>query len=97
MSSNVVCPYCSHSFKNEKLMLRHQTTSKTCLHKRGIKTETEASVDDMKNRILSLNEELKNEKDKNEILLNKISKLGNIVSNMKPYLDELLDESLYKY
>jgi flagellar biosynthesis/type III secretory pathway chaperone len=101
--SNTVCPYCKHSFKNEKLMLRHQITSKTCLHKRGIKTENEASVDYMKNtiselnhKIISLNEELKTEKDKNEILLNKISKLGNIMNMIKPHIEEIIIESFYK-
>ena len=48
---NVVCPYCKRTFKNEKLMLRHQSTSKTCLHSRGIKTETESSVEYLKNTV----------------------------------------------
>ena len=68
--SNVLCPYCKHSFKNEKLMLRHQSTSKTCLHSRGIKTESENSIEDLKNTIselkhknTALNEELKKEKE----------------------------------
>ena len=110
---NVVCPYCKRTFKNERLMLRHQTTSKTCLHSRGIKTETEASVllsqdlsranEDLKNtvselnhKITALNEELKKEKENNEILLNKISKLGNIMNMIKPHIEEIITESFYK-
>ncbi len=103
--SVVGCPYCKHTFKNEKLMLRHQTTSKTCLHSRGIKTETETSIllnqdlsranEELKNTILALNEELKREKEKNEILLNKIQKLGNIMDKIKPYIEDLLIESYY--
>ena len=109
---NVVCPYCKRSFKNEKLMLRHQTTSKTCLHSRGIfleyvsshtkKTETEASVEDLKNTISelnhknsALNEELKKEKENNEILLNKISKLGNIMNKLKPLVDDIVMDTFY--
>lgn len=101
--SIVACPYCKHTFKNEKLMLRHQTTSKTCLHGRGIKTETEASVEDLKiiiselnHKNTALNEELKKEKENNEILLNKISKLGNIMNIIKPYVEEIVIESLYQ-
>ena len=110
---NVMCPYCKRTFKNEKLMLRHQTTSKTCLHSRGIfleyvsshtkKTETEASVEDLKNTIselnhknTALNEELKREKENNEILLNKITKLGNIMNMIKPHIEEIIIESFYK-
>ena len=99
---SIVCPYCKHTFKNEKLMLRHQTTSKTCLHGRGIKTETESSVEELKNnvselnhKISALNEELKREKEINEILLNKISKLGNIMNIIKPHVEEIIIESLY--
>ena len=102
---NVLCPYCRHTFKNEKLMLRHQTTSKTCLHGRGIKTETESSVllsqdlsrenEELKNKISSLNEELKTTKECNEILLSKISKLGNIMNIIKPHVEEIIMESLY--
>ena len=101
--SSVVCPYCRHTFKNEKLMLRHQTTSKTCLHSRGIKTESESSVEELKNTISELNhknaalhEELKSIKECNEILLNKISKLGNIMNIIKPHVEEIIMESLYK-
>jgi hypothetical protein len=110
---NVACPYCKRAFKNEKLMLRHQTTSKTCLHSRGIKTETESSIllsqdlsranEDLKNTVselnhknTSLNEELKREKENNEILLNKISKLGNIMNKLKPLVDDIVMETLYK-
>jgi peptidoglycan hydrolase CwlO-like protein len=100
---NVSCPYCKRTFKNEKLMLRHQTTSKTCLHSRGIKTESEASVEDLKNTVselnhknTALNEELKREKENNEILLNKISKLGNIMNKLKPLVDDIVMETLYK-
>jgi hypothetical protein len=89
--STVVCSFCNHSFKNEKLMLRHQSTSKTCLHKRGINTESE----DLNTKVSLLNEELRRERDKNEILLNKLNKLGNIISLIKPSIDELLTESLY--
>ncbi len=89
--STVVCSFCNHSFKNEKLMLRHQSTSKTCLHKRGINTESE----DLNTKVSLLNEELKREREKNEILLNKLNKLGNIISLIKPSIDELLTESLY--
>ena len=99
---SVVCPYCKHTFKNEKLMLRHQTTSKTCLHSRGIKTETETSVEDLKNnvselnhKISALNEELKREKENNEILLNKISKLGNIMNKLKPLIDDIVMDTFY--
>lgn len=109
---NVVCPYCNHSFKNEKLMLRHQTTSKTCIHSRGGKTESEISVllnqdlnreneqlkntvSELNHKISSLNEELKREKENNEILLNKICKLGNIMNTIKPYVEEIVMESLY--
>ncbi len=120
---NVVCPYCKRTFKNERLMLRHQTTSKTCLHSRGIfleyvsshtkKTETETNVllsqdlsrsnEELKNnvselnhKITALNEELKLEKEKNEILLNKISKLGNIMNMIKPHVEDIIIESFYK-
>ena len=101
--SNVACPYCKRTFKNERLMLRHQTTSKTCLHGRGIKTETESSVEDLKNTVSELNhknsalhEELKATKECNEILLNKISKLGNIMNMIKPHVEEIIIESFYK-
>jgi predicted nuclease with TOPRIM domain len=94
-------------------MLRHQTTSKTCLHGRGIKTETESSVllsqdlsrqnEELKNnvselnhKISALNEELKREKEINEILLNKIFKLGNIMNMIKPHVEEIIMESFYK-
>jgi hypothetical protein len=104
-------------------MLRHQTTSKTCLHSRGIfleyvsshtkKTETETNVllsqdlsrsnEELKNnvselnhKITALNEELKLEKEKNEILLNKISKLGNIMNMIKPHVEDIIIESFYK-
>ncbi len=72
-------------------MLRHQSTSKTCLHKRGINTESE----DLNTKVSLLNEELKREREKNEILLNKLNKLGNIISLIKPSIDEMLTESLY--
>ena len=100
---NVVCPYCKHIFKNEKLMLRHQSTSKTCIHSRGGKTESEESVEQLKNtvselnhKISSLNEELKKEKENNEILLNKMCKLGNIMNIIKPHVEEIIMESLYQ-
>jgi hypothetical protein len=93
-------------------MLRHQTTSKTCLHSRGIKTETETSVllsqdlsranEDLKNTVselnhknTALNEELKKEKENNEILLNKISKLGNIMNKLKPLVDDIVIDTFY--
>lgn len=109
MSSQLACPYCKRIFKNEKLMLRHQITSKTCLHSRGIKTETEIlsqdlsrANEDLKNTVselnhknTALNEELKREKENNEILLNKISKLGNIINKLKPLVDDIVMDTFY--